>query len=185
MRKVLGLGLICSLSLGFPVQAQSKDDIQQCSGVVSSEPEQMYDFKLGEWKIAWKNQTKGNDFFEFGAVSKVYKIMGGDISIDEQTSDFFKGITYRTYDRKKEEWVVRWLPANSTFGPNISAKLENCIPVERHKQMAANGQLADVRTSFTNITDNSFEFHQDWSYDQKKTWTKDVLFYEATRENKE
>ena len=154
-------------------------------GLVTGAPEHMYDFKMGHWDIAWKNKNPGKLDFEFTAVSDVYAIMDGDILIDAQISDFFKGITYRTYNHKTKEWVVRWLPANSIFEPTISAQLENCVPVEYYEEMTENGKLSHVRVRFINITKNSFEFHQDWSVDEGKTWAIDRLFYKATRmENK-
>jgi len=153
-----------------------------CTGIVTSQPERMYDFKLGNWHINWRNKTGPESHMEFTAKSTVYAKMDGDILIDDQVAETFKGITFRTYDTAKKEWVIRWLPANSTFAPTISAKLENCMPVERHQQMTGSGKMATVRTSFTNITNNRFEFHQDWSMDGGETWISDVLYYEAIRE---
>ncbi|MBL4789046.1 MAG: hypothetical protein JKY60_08345 [Kordiimonadaceae bacterium] len=153
-----------------------------CSGIVTEMPARMYDFKMGKWDINWRNKSGLSTFSEFTAVSTVFSKMDGDILIDDQIAETFKGITFRTYDAAKKEWVVRWLPAGSTFAPNISAKLENCVPVERHEQLARGGIMAKVRTSFTNITADRFEFHQDWSLDEGETWTTDVLYYEALRQ---
>lgn len=152
-----------------------------CHGIISDDPKHMYDFKLGDWDLHWKNKTANGGFAEFEAVSEVHTIMDGDISIDEQTAKYFKGITFRTYDATKSEWVVRWLPANSTWEAPLSAKLEDCVPVERHHQKSPLSDNTKVRTQFTDITANSFKFRQDWSTDDGKTWTTDVLYYEATR----
>jgi hypothetical protein len=141
----------------------------------------MYDFKIGEWDINWRNKTGPETVFEFTAISKAYTLMDGDIMFDEQTSDVFKGVTFRTYDTAQKEWIVRWLPANQNFPHPISAKLENCVPVERHRQTLPDGREVMARTSFTEITEDRFLFRQDWSFDDGDTWLPDVLFYEATR----
>ncbi|NOX83885.1 MAG: hypothetical protein GXP06_13065 [Alphaproteobacteria bacterium] len=151
-----------------------------CDGIVTSDPKHMYDFKIGTWNLRWKNQYR-DGFAEFDAVSKVYTMMDGDIVMDEQVAQYFKGVTFRTYDKNLGEWVVRWLPANSTWYPPISASLEDCTPVERHVMATPTGENAKVRTRFTDITANSFAFHQDWSTDGGKSWNRDVLYYEATR----
>lgn len=164
-----------------PLAEENPVDADICSGIVTASPERMYDFKLGKWTINWRNKSGPDSHVEFTAISTVFHKMDGDILIDDQIAETFKGITFRTYDGAKKEWVVRWLPAGTTFLPPISAKLENCVPVERHEQMTGSGKLATVRTAFTEITANRFEFHQDWSLDGGKTWIKDVLYYEAIR----
>lgn len=178
---VYGLLAAGAISAQATAKLQSAD-YENCPGIMSAEPERMYDFKLGTWTIHWRNKTGPETITEFNAVSVVTKIMDGDIIIDEQVADYFKGITFRTYDASKKEWVVRWLPAGSAWLPAISAKLENCVPVERHEQLTGSGQLAVVRTSFTEITENRFEFHQDWSMDGGESWIEDVLYYEAVRD---
>ncbi|PCI62073.1 MAG: hypothetical protein COB37_07355 [Kordiimonadales bacterium] len=185
MKKLFtGAALFCVLSA--PLFAADKQSAaaenNACSGIVTEAADRMYDFKMGNWDINWRNKAGSGTFSEFTAVSTVFSKMDGDILIDDQVAETFKGITFRTYDAGKKEWVVRWLPAGSTFAPNISAKLENCVPVERHEQMARGGKMAKVRTSFTNITADRFEFHQDWSLDEGETWIEDVLYYEAVRQ---
>jgi len=152
-----------------------------CAGVVSSDPARLYEFKLGYWDIHWQNRNGAGGYFEFEASGHVYTLMDGDVLIDEQTSDHFKGITFRTYNPTTTEWVVRWLPANSVFAHPISARLEDCIPVERHNQLAPDGREVEVVTRFEEITENSFVFRQDWSFDAGQTWVEDVLYYEASR----
>mgnify|MGYP000156244999 CR=1 FL=1 len=152
-----------------------------CEGIVTADPTRMYDFKVGDWDIAWRNRAANGGVFEFSAAGHVYTIMDGDILLDEQTSDYFKGVTFRTYDPANARWIVRWLPANSAFAHPISAALEDCVPVERHRQQTADGRMADVVTRFEDITENSFVFRQDWSFDGGETWIEDVLYYEATR----
>ncbi len=177
--KICAAGLVIAFFSASPLAAAPQPD-PSCDGVVSSDPKHMYDFKIGTWNLRWKNQYR-DGFSEFNAISKVYAIMDGDIVIDEQVADYFKGVTFRTYDQNLGEWVVRWLPANSTWYPSISAKLEDCVPVEHHAMAIPSGENAKVMTRFTDITANSFAFHQDWSTDGGKTWNRDVLYYKATR----
>jgi len=171
---------IINASIQADTEIQARDS-ESCTGIVTNDPKRMYDFKRGNWHINWRNKTGPESHIEFTAKSTLYPKMGGDILIDDQVADTFKGITFRTYDGAKKEWVVRWLPSGTTFVPTISAKLENCVPVERHEQMTGSGKMATVRTSFTNITNGRFEFHQDWSMDGGETWINDVLYYEAIR----
>jgi len=174
------LNLLAALAVGLAAgSAQAQDTT--CDGFVSSDPERLYDFKQGEWDIHWRNRDGSGGFFEFNASGHVYSIMDGDILIDEQTSDYFKGITFRTYNSSTQEWVVRWLPANSAFEHPISARLEDCTPVERHAQLAPDGREVEVVTRFEEITADRFVFRQDWSFDEGETWVEDVLFYEAIR----
>lgn len=154
---------------------------QTCDGLVSRDPAHLYDFKIGEWDIHWRNRNGNGGFVEFMAAGHVYPLMEGDIILDEQTSDYFKGITFRTYNPSAAEWIVRWLPANSEFSNPISARLEGCTPVERHHQVAPDGREAEVVTRFEDITPDRFVFRQDWSFDGGETWIEDVLYYEAIR----
>ncbi len=167
--------------LGLSTQVYADELQHKCDGIVSADPARMYDFKLGDWNINWRNKTSPETVFEFDAVSKAYTLMDGDIMFDEQTSDVFKGVTFRTYDPANKIWIVRWLPANSDFPHPISAKLEGCTPVERHHQTLPDGREVMARTSFTEVTKDRFLFRQDWSFDEGKNWVPDVLFYEATR----
>lgn len=154
---------------------------QTCTGIVGDDPARMYDFKLGEWDIHWRNRNGQGGFVEFDATGHVYSGFDGDILIDEQRSDYFKGLTFRTYDPAAQAWIVRWLPANSAFDHPISAQLEDCVPVERHRQLAPDGREVAVVTRFEEITENRFVFRQDWSFDNGETWIEDVLSYEAMR----
>ncbi|GJL97008.1 MAG: hypothetical protein DHS20C06_08250 [Hyphobacterium sp.] len=174
------LNLLSALAV-FAVSGNALAQDDACEGVVSADPARLYDFKHGDWDIHWRNRAGNGNFFEFDASGHVYTLMDGDVLIDEQTSDYFKGITFRTYNPATEAWVVRWLPANSVFEHPISAQLENCVPVERHSQLAPDGREVDVITRFENITENGFVFRQDWSFDAGETWVDDVLFYEAVR----
>ncbi|PHR94216.1 MAG: hypothetical protein COA69_01060 [Robiginitomaculum sp.] len=160
---------------------QSDTKTTPCSGLVSSDPERMYDFKMGEWDILWKNMRADRSIDVFPAVSKAYAIVDNSISIDEQIADTFQGITFRTYNSAKKEWVIRWMPSYSGDPTPITAKLENCVPVERHIQKVDATTNVKAVTRFTDITPTSFKFRQDWSWDDGKTWVKDVLYYEATR----
>lgn len=154
---------------------------QTCTGIVGDDPARMYDFKIGDWEIHWRNRNGQGGFVEFTARGHMYASFDGDILIDEQRSDYFKGLTFRTYDPSEESWIVRWLPANSSFDFPISARLEDCVPVERHRQLAPDGREVAVVTRFEEITENRFVFRQDWSFDDGETWIEDVLSYEAIR----
>ena len=171
--------LLGTAFIAIPAQAFADDGV--CENGLTDTPERLYDFKVGNWDIHWKNKMANGTFFEFDAKGHAYRAMEGDILLDEQRSDIFKGMTFRTYNPKTEEWVVRWFPANDVFPHPISARLEDCTPVERHKQTIGNGQEVMAVTRFTNIAENRFEFHQDWSFDEGKTWVPDILYYEATR----
>jgi hypothetical protein len=174
------------------IQAQDETGAPTCTGIVTDDVSRMYDFKLGDWNIQWRSQTS-NGVAAFQSVSTVYLTMEGQVMIDEQRwLGGFKGHTFRTFvpaDGQGREalWTVRWLPASSPpFDFPISATLEDCVPVERHRQNASSNFAGDDRevevvTRFTDITEDSFKFRQDWSFDGGETWTPDVLYYEATR----
>lgn len=169
-------------ALSMMASSLAEETKTACDGAVSDDPARMYDFKLGEWDIHWRNKTGPETVFEFTAVSKAYTLMDGDIMFDEQTSDVFKGVTFRTYDPAQKSWIVRWLPANQEFPHPISAKLEDCVPIERHRQKLPDGREVMARTRFTEITEDRFLFRQDWSFDEGENWVENVLFYEATRQ---
>ena len=175
MRQQVGFAIAAALLVAPGAMAQD------CAGLVSDDPARMYDFKLGEWDIHWRNRNGQGGFVEFDATGHVYSGFDGDILIDEQRSDYFKGLTFRTYDPAAQAWIVRWLPASSAFDHPISARLEDCVPVERHRQFAPDGREVDVITRFEEITENRFVFRQDWSFDNGETWIEDVLSYEAVR----
>jgi len=177
MRTVILISFVLSALTTASVHAQE----DQCTGIVSNDPERMYDFKVGDWDISWRNRNGAGGFFEFEAQGHVYHLMDNDILMDEQTSDYFKGVTFRTWNPQTSQWIVRWLPANSTFDHPISAQLEDCVPVERHNQLAPDGREVEVYTRFVDITEDSFSFRQNWSFDGGDTWVEDVLYYDARR----
>lgn len=76
------------------------------------------------------------------------------------------GTNIRIYNKDEEKWYMGWI---DTF----NYKLQSFTATEENGSLTMEGnnvQGRSIRNVFSNVTDNSFEWAQQWSFDKGKTW---------------
>ena len=123
--------------------------------------QKLLDKLIGTWsaKSINRNRTEGNT----PANSK----------LDEATS---MGTNIRIYNEKEQKWYMGWI---DTF----NYKLLSFTATEKDGKLTMEGHDAQgrpIRNVFFNVTENSFDWAQQWTFDEGKTWV-DVAKIWCTR----
>jgi len=83
--------------------------------------------------------------------------------LEEATS---MGTNIRIYNEKEKKWYMGWI---DTF----NYKLQTFTATEENGVLTMEGNNAQgrpVRIVFSNVTENSFDWAQQWTFDEGKTW---------------
>ena len=93
----------------------------------------------------------------------------------------FQGFNIRSFNPKTRKWDNRWLPqVTLQWRYYESEMVGDTMVMTGGAGKDANGAFTD-RITFYNISENSWSWRKDRSYDGGKTWNEGVGFIEATR----
>ena len=97
----------------------------------------------------------------------------------------YRGTTWRTYDSAKKRWVSKWLQAGTdTPGGFTNGYFYGVFKDgEIHLKATGKDQQGEYmdRITFYEITKTGFRWKLDRSYDNGKTWIKNMRMVEAKR----
>lgn len=87
----------------------------------------------------------------------------------------------RFYDRTARQWAITALDVYRGKVSSFTASWNKGSMEQESRGTDAEGKPYLARAAFSDITPTSFQFRQDMSYDNGKSWKKNTLIIEATR----
>ena len=143
-------------------------------------------FLLGEWKFNAKYLRQDGSFGSAVYRSNVDYTLGR-----KATADYFclinpdgsldtNGVTVRTYDERTKKWRMIFYTNDLNFYTIFSGDHVDGTFVFEGKGNEYGREFME-KVTFYNITDSSYSWKMNRSYDNGKTWIKNVFSYEAER----
>ena len=100
------------------------------------------------------------------------------LAADGSDSTLVYGTNIRIYNKNENIWYMAWIHGDGQKLAAFTAVNEDGKVIMEGKN--ANGR--EVRITFFDITENSFEWQQEWTFDEGKSWTVVVKIH-CTRLN--
>lgn len=152
------------LYLIVPVSAYS----QFPSGTL--EPEQYYDFWIGEWELAWNDPDGG----EASGKNIIRKILNGNVLEENFTAtsgqyNGFAGKSWSVYDNRLGLWKQTWVDNNGGY-LDFTGELDGEKRIFKREGIDSTGKQIFQRMVFYDITHDSFTWDWEISYDKGETW---------------
>lgn len=100
--------------------------------------------------------------------------------LDADGAVTFHGMNIRSYNQRLKKWEIRWLPQGSLEWKHFTGERtgERIVKIS---EFSLNGRPALDRTTWSEITADSFRWTKDISFDNGATWREAVLVVEAKR----
>lgn len=86
---------------------------------------------------------------------------------DGSDSTLVYGTNIRIYNKNENLWYMAWIHGDGQKLATFTAVNEN----DKVIMEGTNASGREVRITFFDITDNSFEWQQEWTFDEGKSWT--------------
>ena len=130
---------------------------------------------IGTWDVEqWFMTTDGtrSDTRRY-AKWKWYYILDGQaiqddwIIIDSLKKEHTTGTNIRIYNPGEKQWYMAWIDKNyRRLAPFTAVNDSGKVIME-----GTNAGGRHIKNIFYNITDNEFDWRQEWTFDEGKTWT--------------
>lgn len=162
-------GMICILLAFFAVLLIPKDSTAQNSAD-SLEPEQYFDFWVGEWEVSWKEgdrMGRGTNHIE-----KIFdgKVIRENFRVLEGQNAGFKGTSISVYQPRLEQWKQAWADNNGGYY-DFTGKMDGDKRIFQTDQFEReDGSIFTRRMVFYDITENSLTWDWESSTDGGETW---------------
>jgi hypothetical protein len=139
---------------------------------------QDFDFRFGDWNIENKRLFKRlagcTDWETFDATSHGQPILGGIGNIDDFVTDTWRpgfiGMTLRLFCPSTRQWSIYWMSNQTgTLEPPVVGSFQDGIGIFEGDDLLE-GRPIKVRFIWSEITDNSALWEQEFSDDAGQTW---------------
>jgi len=124
------------------------------------QPENQFDFWLGEWDVTWGEDGKGTNRIERTLSRKV-------IQENFMTPDF-QGMSVSVYDTERKLWCQTWVDNNGTY-LDFTGNFEDGKMILM-RDAIVRGEACKQRMVWYDIQDDKFEWNWERSDDGGKTW---------------
>lgn len=184
MRIVRLLSLLVVGSFGLTISTTLAADI---GGPNPAAPKQtaQYSFLIGEWSCKTRSMRPDLTFAEGSATWTGEYILDGWAIQDTWVSSLpqggeFYGTNIRSFNPKTEKWDNRWLPQGSLQWSYFeSEQVGETMVMTGGNGTDGRGEYVD-RNTFYEITESSWKWRKDRSYDGGANWFDGVGHIEAT-----
>jgi hypothetical protein len=135
-----------------------------------------FDFQIGTWTVAHRQLTKAfagcTEWKEFTSTSVVHSFFAGAGSFEEHTfhAHGTQGAAIRLHDPEAEHWTIYWVSSrDGKMQPPVAGRFTDGVGVFEGDD-EFEGRPIKVRFFWSEITDVSARWHQDFSDDGGQTW---------------
>lgn len=144
------------------------------------------DFFIGEWILETRDMQRDGSFRKGSALSSVYFILDGYAlqddfrSINGQGEVTFRGTGIKSCLDEHSGYIITWIMPGIEGLSDLRASWENGILAGKGEGYDHIGTFKE-RFEYYNISDSSYSFRMDRSYDMGKTWLQNFSRIEATK----
>ncbi|MBI5965754.1 MAG: hypothetical protein HY863_19930 [Chloroflexi bacterium] len=126
---------------------------------MNTQPENEFDFWLGEWDVRWGEDGCGTN--------RIEKILGGRVIQENFSAPDLIGMSVSCFDPERQLWCQTWVDNNGTY-LDFTGKSENeKMILERYALIK--GQVSKQRMVWYEIEADKFEWNWERS-DDGETW---------------
>ncbi|HUE98819.1 MAG TPA: hypothetical protein VMN99_06165 [Anaerolineales bacterium] len=123
-------------------------------------PENQFDFWLGEWDVAWGEDGKGTN--------RIERILGGRIIQENFTAPDLLGMSVSSSDPERQLWCQTWVDNNGTY-LDFTGKFEDGKMILT-RDAIVKGEACKQRMVWYNIRENEFDWDWERSEVEGETW---------------
>lgn len=129
-------------------------------GITGMEPENQFDFWLGEWEVTWGEDGNGTNHIKRILDDKVIQehFVGGDLH----------GLSFSAYDPERNLWCQTWVDNNGTYLDFTGGFADGRMILTR--DAIVKGEKCKQRMVWHNIEESRFDWHWERSDDSGITW---------------
>ncbi len=127
---------------------------------MASQPENEFDFWLGEWGVRWGEDGHGTN--------RIERILGDKIIQENFASPDLLGISVSSYDHEREVWCQTWVDNTGTY-LDFTGKFENRKMILT-RDAVVKGENCRQRMVWFNIKSDQFDWNWERSDDNSETW---------------
>jgi hypothetical protein len=127
---------------------------------MDSNPENQFDFWLGEWNVTWGEDGKGTNHIE--------RILDGRILQENFIAPDLHGMSVSSYDPERVLWCQTWVDNNGTYLDFTGKFEDNRMILSR--DAVVRGQVCKQRMVWYDIQENRLEWNWERSDDNGKSW---------------
>jgi len=123
-------------------------------------PENQFDFWLGEWNVIWGEDGKGTN--------RVERILDGKIIQENFSAPDLHGMSISSFDTERGLWCQTWVDSNGTY-LDFTGKFEDGSMI-LSRDAIVKGQACKQRMVWYDIRENQLEWNWERSDDNGKSW---------------
>ena len=144
------------------------------------------DFFIGKWDIETIDIQQDGSFSEGRALSEVKYILNGEaiqddfLVLNSRNDIVFRGISIRSFNARTNKFQIVWIMPGYSGLTDIEAEWINGKLVSTGKGYDQAGEFLE-RFEYYDITENSYSFKMDRSYDGGNSWVENFGRMNATR----
>jgi hypothetical protein len=137
-----------------------KEKSTNTRGAVTTNPENQFDFWLGEWDVTWGADGKGKNH--------ILRIMDDKIIQENFSALNLIGMSISSYDAERKLWCQTWVDNNGSY-LDFTGGLENEKMI-LSRDAIVRGQACKQRMVWFNIDANRFDWNWERSDDGGQSW---------------
>lgn len=123
-------------------------------------PENQFDFWLGEWNVTWGEDGSGTN--------RIERILGDKIIQEKFTGGDLHGLSFSAYDAERSVWCQTWVDNNGSY-LDFTGKFEDGKMI-LSRDAIVRGEACKQRMVWYNIEAKQFDWNWERSDDGGETW---------------
>lgn len=123
-------------------------------------PENQFDFWLGEWDAIWAEDGKGTN--------RVERVLNSKVVQENFSAPDLIGISFSVYDVERKLWCQTWVDNSGSY-LDFTGKFENEKMI-LIRDAIVKGQACKQRMVWYNIESNEFDWNWERSDDGGNSW---------------
>ena len=127
---------------------------------MNNQPENQFDFWLGEWDCAWSEEGKGTN--------SITRILDGKIIQEDFVGPDLHGMSVSSYDPERQLWCQTWVDNNGTYLDFTGTFEDRKMILSR--DAIVRGEKCRQRMVWYNIEESRFDWNWERSDDGRQTW---------------
>ena len=127
---------------------------------METNPENQFDFWLGNWEASWGEDGKGTNHVE--------RILDGKVVQEDFHAPDLHGISFSVYDPERKLWCQTWVDNNGTY-LDFTGKFENGKMI-LSRDAVVRGENCKQRMVWYNIEESGFDWNWERSDNGGNTW---------------